>query len=67
MTTRRNFLRAKPRRRTDTPEARAFWAAVDRLAARDLPSDCRLLRLGDPWLDTGRELSASLVSWPDPT
>lgn len=50
----------KPKRRTSSEENRRFWEAIDRLVGDDdvEKSD---VRVGEPWTDSERNLSASLV------
>ena len=53
----------KPRRNLRSEKSREFWAIVDKIA---LSRDTRKpIEIGDPWLDSYRDVSASLVTTPN--
>ena len=52
----------KVKRKTSTEESRKYWKAVDRLLAETTGTN--RIELGDPWLDSVRDISASIIDEP---
>lgn len=51
----------KPKRRTSSEASQKYWKAVDRIvSARNAQKE--QIRVGEPWTDTKKDLSASLIS-----
>ena len=49
-----------PKRKTNSESSREFWKFVDRIYAS---KDCSRVKVdvGEPWIDSNRDLSPSLV------
>jgi hypothetical protein len=51
----------KAKRRTSTEESQKYWSAVDKIVkSSDDPQ--RRIQVGEPWTDSRRDISASLVA-----